>query len=1047
MATPDYVPGTTTVATKTTGVALTGLVLSASGSAATGDYAVVFFTMDPAAGAVSFAFVGGTATFGAFTVPPNGDTTNGSGTAGIRLVFAYARCTAGGTLGSVTVTHPSCAARSARGGIVTGADASVPLQDSQSSTAGAPTLTPTGAGADCLVLALGAVENASGTAATRTDPAGWTLDITETATGGTTGGGGATNVSLARASWLRSAAPADPVVAAINASAGNRVWFAALFQNAPPPVTVSGSLSLGGASSARAAPAASGSLTLGGSATGEAGFLPSDIADLSLWVEGDAITQADATPVATWPDWAPVPHDPTQATPGARPTLRTGIVNGHAAVLFDGTQWLDSALGIGTTPVTVFAVIRPTSFAVERTIIGQQSSNGALIWKTTLTGKHAIGQFGVVDFGASSTSLVADAPSVIAASYSTTGDYLYSTAGANDGSGTDLRSLSANGTRIGAVSNFGGGGAPEYGFVGYIAALIRYDRVLTPYERSRVHGYLAKYGLTVTPPNAAGGSLTLGGTVTARAPAAASGTLTLGGSATGRATGGASGSLSLAGTGTGSGAVPAVSGGLALGGSATGRGGAVAAGSVTLAGTAAGAAGAAGIAGSLTLGGQAATTVAGISGTMALGGAATSRAAAVAAGTLALGGSAAWSAPTVSGSLSLAGAAAGAGVAAPSGVLSLDGSAAPSAAVAAAGSLSLSGAGAWTASLAGGSIELGGSIAAATTAGTSGGSLTLGGTAQWSVPAVAGSLTLAGSAATSGAVAAAGSLALDASAGQVAPDVGAAGSVELAGGAGADASQAAAGGLTIAGTAGTQAGGTAAGSLTLGGAAAWTVDGIGGIGGALTLGGAADPAGDTPATAGTLWLDGSAAPATAPATSGSLTLDAATTSSGAAVAVPSLELAGTAGTSAPAGASGSVTLSAAVTGGAAAPTEGSLHLAGDAASVAGGAGAAGGVTLGGSAAYEGAAPPAAGALTLQGQAAAVVPLGAAGAIDLSATAAASTVAAAVAAGWIVLGGSVGQPATGDPLVLTVGAAGGGWAAGAATLGWQVGRDAPAWVVG
>ncbi|MCB9195414.1 MAG: T9SS type A sorting domain-containing protein [Flavobacteriales bacterium] len=60
--------------------------------------------------------------------------------------------------------------------------------------------------------------------------------------------------------------------------------------------------------------------------------------NLQLWLRADDIAQADATAVSSWLDHSGNNHDATQGSGANQPLYRTGIVNGHSTVRFDGTD-------------------------------------------------------------------------------------------------------------------------------------------------------------------------------------------------------------------------------------------------------------------------------------------------------------------------------------------------------------------------------------------------------------------------------------------------------------------------------------------------------------------------------------------------------------------------------------------------------------------------------------------------------------------------------------------------------------------------------------
>jgi hypothetical protein len=386
-----------------------------------------------------------------------------------------------------------------------------------------------------------------------------------------------------------------------------------------------------------------------------------------------------------------------------------------------------------------------------------------------------------------------------------------------------------------------------------------------------------------TAPATAGGSISLGGTVTARAATTAGGGISLGGSATGTAA-----------------PVAATAGGsITLGGAVTARAPAVAAGGISLGGAAAAAGtghgrrrhhagrgehrargghsrrwnrsqrvcagecpGPAG--GGISLGGSAPSQpVAAALGGVSLGGAVTARTAASAGGGISLGGAVSASAPVAAGgqitlggtvvvlppgnnaqgSITLGGSAPAVPAAAALGGITLGGTTVVLAAAVSGGTISLGGAatGQQPGSSALGGIQLGGAGTARTPA-VAGGTISLGGSAlARAAVAITGGITLGGLA-TGGATppqssSAAGQITLGGASTVRAP-AGAGGQISLDGSALARAVAAAGGQILLSGIAAgapTPVPATAAGGITLGGASTAWVPVM--AGGEITLGG------------------------------------------------------------------------------------------------------------------------------------------------------------------------------------------------------------------
>lgn len=96
-----------------------------------------------------------------------------------------------------------------------------------------------------------------------------------------------------------------------------------------------------------------------------ASFLPSDIADLVLWLEADLLSLNDNDAVGTWGDSSGTGHDVTQGTATKKPTFKTNIVNGLPVVRFDGTNDLLSSglVNFTNATATIFIVCTGSSTA------------------------------------------------------------------------------------------------------------------------------------------------------------------------------------------------------------------------------------------------------------------------------------------------------------------------------------------------------------------------------------------------------------------------------------------------------------------------------------------------------------------------------------------------------------------------------------------------------------------------------------------------------------------------------------------------------------
>jgi hypothetical protein len=219
------------------------------------------------------------------------------------------------------------------------------------------------------------------------------------------------------------------------------------------------------------------------------------IAAPALWLNAGAIAGADGDAIGTWPDSSGNGRNATQATAGAKPTLKTGIVNNQPVVRFDGGDYLDIASIAIDQPLSIFlvAVTRGNSAippltdyffdrtgAIGRVLVGRNlsGSNGneyGLHAGTTLSFEDAA----IDDAWSVWTHVVSGASSLIR------------TNGATRASGD------AGSNNLSAL-RFGTDYSVMYGLVGDIAEIIIYASALSDANRQAVERYLgAKYNISV----------------------------------------------------------------------------------------------------------------------------------------------------------------------------------------------------------------------------------------------------------------------------------------------------------------------------------------------------------------------------------------------------------------------------------------------------------------------------------------------------------------------------------------------------------------------
>jgi hypothetical protein len=88
---------------------------------------------------------------------------------------------------------------------------------------------------------------------------------------------------------------------------------------------------------------------------------PRAIPGLALWLDSadTGTLTLDSTRVVAWRDKSGNGHDATQSVPSSQPLRLANPINGHPALLFDGTDdYLQVAPGLDLSRMTVFMVIR-----------------------------------------------------------------------------------------------------------------------------------------------------------------------------------------------------------------------------------------------------------------------------------------------------------------------------------------------------------------------------------------------------------------------------------------------------------------------------------------------------------------------------------------------------------------------------------------------------------------------------------------------------------------------------------------------------------------
>jgi hypothetical protein len=262
-------------------------------------------------------------------------------------------------------------------------------------------------------------------------------------------------------------------------------------------VDVTGTNSVGSAT-ARSAETA----VIGAAISGER---PPVTSGLQLWFEADSESYANGARVTRWTDRSGLGRDLTAFDTASAPIYRSGVVNGRAAIEFDGASQLMK------TYESAFTLAQPTTFFVVYRSLDSGSSTRAFLFDSMNSSNRQA--FGRAD-GADQrmyANIDLDFPGF---SYPFPAFSLF--AGTFDGTGS---SLYQNGTLVG-TGNAGGapqpgltvGGLNSAGQYGYdmshsqVAELLYYTGALSASDRAAVTTWLdRKYGVltAATPPSVA----------------------------------------------------------------------------------------------------------------------------------------------------------------------------------------------------------------------------------------------------------------------------------------------------------------------------------------------------------------------------------------------------------------------------------------------------------------------------------------------------------------------------------------------------------------
>lgn len=233
----------------------------------------------------------------------------------------------------------------------------------------------------------------------------------------------------------------------------------------------------------------------GASGGGGAVAIPTDLSGLVLWCKADAGTYQDAArstaasanndPVGGWADQSGVGNHLSQATAGARPLLKTGILASKPGLLFDGSNdrmvGAGSILG-GSSAYTKFVIVAVTDTTKQNLMLGGDSQHN--IW-TNATLNPRVYQGGSV--ATSVKAIVQDTPVILEAFYNGAAGVLRAGILHNGQGGGSQDSASLTDGTVLFGSYDAAGTNP---FAGYAFELVEYNRLLTAAERASITAYL-----------------------------------------------------------------------------------------------------------------------------------------------------------------------------------------------------------------------------------------------------------------------------------------------------------------------------------------------------------------------------------------------------------------------------------------------------------------------------------------------------------------------------------------------------------------------------
>jgi len=222
---------------------------------------------------------------------------------------------------------------------------------------------------------------------------------------------------------------------------------------------------------------------------------------LQLWLKADAgtSTTTEGASVDTWEDQSSVGNHANQSSSPLQPIFKANQFNGHPALQNAAGKYFDIDMSAANDQdFTVFTVVKRESGDNDQYTIGIQASDDddGFSFGYLSSEEIAFDQYGnVIVLECPAYAGSSEIPSILFAEFGTsTGKKEYLV---RDGISTDKKNTNTTSYYLTGNGNIGRGNG-DNSFIGLIAEVVLYDRLLTDTEKKRVQTYLSvKYGLSI----------------------------------------------------------------------------------------------------------------------------------------------------------------------------------------------------------------------------------------------------------------------------------------------------------------------------------------------------------------------------------------------------------------------------------------------------------------------------------------------------------------------------------------------------------------------